>query len=444
MSIETLRKALKDNVEGLAALETKALADGATETDVADLDTATKNIDDLEKKIASLEKSEAARAKYAKPAAATIQVDDEDDLPEPKVKKDLTYDEKFGLVVQAMYKAEVEEGHSGHRQTMKAIEDLGYSRFAKSFDMGKKKSLNSGNASQGGVLLPENMASEIIPLLYPNTTFLQASPRRIPMPNGTYKQPKGATGASAAYRGEGAAMAVSQATFSEIDMSAKLLAGITTITDQLLRWSLPDAAAFAREDISVAMGTTMDSAMYFGSGTAYTPLGLLNKVGIFSTPATNSIAPTYTQIDSDAKKLELSMINANLPMTGAAWVMAPRVLMYMRDLRDANGNKVYPTLEGASPTFRGRSVFATTQFPINGGGATDESTIALIAFGHIMYGDSMAMQMKITRDATIVNGGTTINTWQQGVMGLAVEWEHDVGSRYLEAVAKLTAVRWGA
>ena len=444
MDIETLRKLLKAKVEGLAALEEKAVAEAATEADVTALDAASDEIEKLEKRIKSLERSEAARAKLAKPATDPVETDDDDEPAEPQVKKDLKYDEKFGLIVQAMYKAEVEDGHSGHRQTMKALDEMGYARFAKTFDLGKKKALNSGNASQGGVLLPENMSAEIIPLLYPNTTFLQGGPRRIPMPNGTYKQPKGATGASASYRGEGQAMAVSQATFTEIDMSAKLLAGITTITDQLLRWSLPDAAAFAREDISVAMGTTMDSAMYFGAGTSYTPLGVLNKVGIPSFAATNSVTPTYTQIDADAKKLELAMINANLPMTGASWVMAPRVMMYMRDLRDANGNKIYPTLDGDKPMFRGRPVLSTTQFPINGGAGTDESTIALIAFGHIMYGDSMAMQMKITRDATIVNGGTTINTWQQGVMGLAVEWEHDVGSRYLEAVAKLTAVRWGA
>lgn len=447
-TLEELRKRLKDLSEALPALIAKAEAETAGDAEIADLDKATAEIETLEKTLASRQKAEDVRARLAK-AAETPVTDKDDDADdeyraEPEVKKDLKIEEKVGLVMMGMCKALRDDGYAGERQTMKAIQDLGYAKFANIFDRAKKKALNSTTASQGGVLLPENMASEIIPLLYPTTSFLRGNPRRIPMPNGTYKQPKGATGASASYRGESKLMAVSQATMSEVNMSAKLLAGITTITDQLLRWSLPDAAAFAREDLAMAMGTTMDSAMYFGDGTDYTPLGLLNMPGGFSVAAANSTTPTVAQIEADAKKLELSMINVNLPMTGAAWVMAPRTLLYMQDLRDGNGNRLFPELQGTSPRFRNKPVLETTQFPINLGGGTNESYIALIAFGHIMYGDSMAMQFKITREASVVNGATTINTWQDGVMAMAMEWEHDVGRRYVEAVAQLTAVKWGA
>lgn len=449
MTLEQLRKALKDKITALTELETKALADASTDDDVNALEKATQDIEALERKIKALEASEGRRAKAAKSVDTEIEgdsgdADEEEELQPAKVKKDLKSDEKIGLVMLGMVKAARDDGYAGQRQTYKAIEDLGYGQFAKQFDLAKKKSLRSDVASQGGVLLPEDMANEMIPLLYPNTTFMQGGARRIVMPNGTFKQPKGATGASAAYRGEKRAMAVSHATASEINMSAKLLAGVTTITDQLLRYSLIDAAAWAKDDLSTAMGTTFDSAAYFGSGTAYTPMGLLNASGIFSAVATGGVAPSVAQIEADCKKLELSMINVNLPMTGAKWVLAPRILLYMQDLRDGNGNRLFPELQGTSPTFRGKPVLSTTQFPINGGAGTDESTIALIAFGHVMYGDTLAMQFKITRDATIVNGAETINTWQQGVMGMAFEWEHDVGSRYVEAVAKLTAVRWGA
>lgn len=449
MNIEALRKLLKDKVKGLTDLETKAAADGATDDDVAALEAANTEIEALEKKLKALERSEAARAKHAKPASDEIDTkagEDDDDDPQPaQVKKVTKIEEKLGLIMMGMVKAQATAGFCGEAQTLKAIEDLGYARFAKEFAGLSKKNLISANASAGGILVPENFVPEIIPLLYPNTTFFQGSPRRIPMPGGTMRQVAGATGATASYRGEARPMGVSHATFREMNMSAKLLAGITTISDQLMRYSLADAAAYARTDLAQAMSIVFDSKSYFGSGSTYEPLGLLNIPGIPTSAfaAVAPTAPTFTEFDTAGRQMEQAMVNVNLPMEGAEWRMSYRTFAYMADLRDGLGNRIYPELQGSNPTWRSKPVRWTTQFPNTLGGGANESVIALIAFGHVYYGDTLAMQFKITRDATIVNGGTTIHTWQDGVMGMAFEWEHDVGVRYTEAVVTKTGVRAG-
>lgn len=356
--------------------------------------------------------------------------------------KKLTVAEKVGFLIAAMVEANRESGR-GTRHIIDHLARHQLTDFARDIEAAQVRTLNSTQATAGGVLVPEDMSMEIIDILRPNNTFLQGNPIIIPMPRGTYKMPAAATGATASYRAETAPKAVSNPTFKEINMSAKLLAGIVPISNQLIRWSGPDVAAWARNDLSLAMGTRMDYACFFGDGTADTPIGIFNIPGIFSVASTGGVAPTYAQVDADTRRLLNAMQTNNVPMVGVEWRMNPRVFNYLADLRDGNGNAIYPTLQLPNPTWKGYPVRWTTQFPINGGVTTDESYIALIAFGHIIFGDAMAVQFAISDVATVVNGAQTINSFQDNVTVIRAEMEHDVDTRYPEAIALLTNVRWG-
>lgn len=430
-----LQARLKELAGELEAIEKK---DQLTADDLKALTDKTAEIVGIEGQIATLKASEAARARVAAPADAPAET-----VP-AQVKKDLKPEEKIGIVISGMVTALNENGVRGFRPTMKAIEDNGYAQVAREFEPAQKRTMISSNASAGGILLPEDMSMDIIDILRPNTTFLQGTPEVIPMPNGTYKLPAAASGATAAYRGEAKPAAVTTPSFKAINMSAKLLAGIVPISNQLIRWSGPNVGAWAQGDLGTSMGTVMDYNAFFGDGLEDTPLGILNIPGVYSVAATNSTTPTYSQVDADARKLLNRLENANVPLIRVEWRMAPRVMNYLADMRDGNGNAIYPSLQGENPTWKGYRIRKTTQFPINGGGTTDESTISLIAFGHVMFGDALRMQLAISDVATVKNGSQTINAFQDGVTVLRAESEHDFDARYVEAMASLTGVRWGA
>lgn len=442
--LEQLRSKLNELDGAIDAFDaTLKDADGKyrdlTEGEQEKLSTFAADRDKLEKQIADTEALIKSKAATAKPASA-----EPSDTPRITSEEKLDKGAKVGLVVAAMVRAHVEDNARGERAMLKAMSDMGYPVFAREFDAMRKKAMSSTSASAGGVLVPETMSSEIIDLLYPATTFLQGGPVRIPMPAGNYKQPAGASGATASYKGEGGLAGVSQPTMREISMSAKMLSAIVPVTNQLIRWSLPSVQQFVNNDLSMALGVRMDLAAYRGDGTADTPLGITNIPGVYSTGATNSTTPTYTNIDSDAAKLELVMENVNLPMVNVAWVMAPRVAKYIENLRDGNGNKVYPEMSGETPRFRRRKVLITSQIPTNLGGGTNESAIYLIAFGHVLFGETMAMQFSISDQATVKNGSETLYLWQQGMTAVKAEMEHDFDIRYQEAVGVLSAVKWGA
>ncbi|WP_269581968.1 phage major capsid protein [Roseibium sp. Sym1] len=439
-ALEKAMARLKDLLAALDAAETKAVAEDATAEDVSAFEQATKDIEDQQNLIKQLKSAEATRAAAALPA-------DEPADPElrtpatPKVK--LVASEKIGLMVAAMAKAYQDEGARGYKATMRYLEEAGYGEVAKEFAVAR--SANSSAAAAGGVLVPENMQNEIIDILRPNTTFLQgAGLRQVPLVNGNYSVPAAASGATAAWRGEGKPANVSTPTFKSIKMSTKFLDCLVPVTNQLIRFSLPDVRSWIEMDMSQEMGTKVDLAAYLGSGTEYEPLGLTKIDGISEVTATDTASPTVTQIESDCQALELTMMNANLPMIGAEWRMSPRTLLYLQDLRDGNGNRYFPELQGDTPMFRNKRVRVTTQIPINGGTGTNESEIFLMAFGHLYYGYGPALSFAVSTEASFTSGGTTTSAFQNDLTLIKASAEADVDARYLEAVAVLRAVKWGS
>lgn len=436
--LATLKARLKEltgQIDGFLKKET------LTAEEMAALDAATTEVEAVEGQIKSLERAESARARSAQPADAPVVVDP---AAPAQVAIKLTTSEKVGLMVAAMAKSHLEGEGKGPRATFKCLEDNGFGHVAKEFAT-TQRALNSGAAAAGGVLLPETMSSEIIDILRPNTTFIQGGPRRVPMVNGSYKMPAAASGASAAWRGEGEAAAVTQATFKEINMQSHFLDALVPITNQLIRFSLPDVRAWVEMDLSLEMGTEIDTAAYRGAGTAHTPLGITKIPGVTSNAATaTGTSPAIALIEADAATAELGMMNANLPMLGAKWVMSPRTFIHLQNMRDANGNRYYPELQNANPTWRNKPVLVTTQNPVNLGATTDETEIWLVAFGHVLFGEGLGITFSVSTEATYVKSGTTVSAFQNDLTLIKASAEADFDMRYLEAVSVITGVRWGA
>lgn len=432
--LEVLRARLK-TIAG--EIETIGQKDTLTAEELKSLTDKTAELAEVEKQVEAAIAAEQAVARNAAPANAPVG-----SVP-AAVEQKLTAGEKIGVVCMGMVHALKRDGTRGDRATYKALEEIGFGNVAREFSAAQR-SVNSANASAGGILVPETMSAELIDILRPNTTFLQGGPQVIPMPNGTYKMPAAAGGATASYRGETKPAAVVSPTFKSISMSAKLLASIVPLSNQILRWSLPNVRSWAERDLSLAMATKMDHAAYFGSGLEDTPLGLTNIPGTKSVTAYNSTTPTVAQIDTSARSLETLMFATNLPQGGAKWLMSMRTFLYLSDLRDGNGNHQYPSLHLANPTWRGRPIMVTNQISDVGGGSANESKILLVVFSHVLFGDAMSVQLAVSDTAYVVNGSDTINAFQDDMTLIRAQAEHDFDVKYLEAVGQLTAVKWGA
>lgn len=438
MNLAQLQARLKEIAGELEKLMTK---DGITADDMAAMKALNAESVQIEESIEVFKAAEATRARAAAPAHTPVATTETRNFAAPMTEKPFNAAEKAGFLAVAMVKAKQDGGGTSPKAAFKALDEAGFGHLAREFSKSQERALNAGSNAAGGIFVPDEISNEIIDILRPATTFIQAGPKRVTFDRGNYHVPAAASGATAFWRGEGRPINPSQPTFRDINMSAKLLGALVPITDQLLRWSRIDIQDWVQRDMAEAMGTELDRAAYFGAGTVNEPLGVLNIGGIGSASQSGT---TVAAIESDASKLELNMMNTNLPMNRAAWVMNPRSFMYLQNLRDGNGNRYFPELNQVNPTWRTKPVYVTTAFSATLGVGTNESLVALINFGDIFYGESRSLTFKVSDEASYVKNGQTVSAFQNELTLIRATTEVDVGMRYLQAAQVLRGVTWGA
>jgi HK97 family phage major capsid protein len=439
-------KALVAELDGLTAKDT------FTADDLKAIEAKGNEIVAAEAEVETLKAAEAIRARQAVPAGAVPSSDGEvsrnhnggpELLPAVPERK-MAPDQKLSLIAAATLKAQVR-----HVPALKVLAEEGYGIFAKEIEAElRRKAVDTTAAS---VMIPTVVESEIIPLLRAETTFFQGNPKRVQFTHGKFKAPRGATGATASYVGEGVKKPVTEPTFDSIEMSAKKLAAIVLITQEARDWSLPNIDAYIRDDLRAAMSQAIDLNAYFGTGAGDSPTGILMVNGVVDIPADDyfddALAPSITEIDAWASRMILSLTLANIGASSTwAWLMNYRTLEFLKNMRvgDTTGVYAYPELRGENPSFKGFRVFVTNQVPINGGATTDETIVALIDFRHVLYGEEEGIIVKTSDQATVDVSGTLVHLWQQNMYGILTEAQHDFGLRHLRAVVKSTGIRWGA
>lgn len=421
--------------EGFSTKEAHSADDLKTLKDAtAELNTFSAELDVL------LETQKALGATRAVPAL------EDGETVHAQVKTKLSTEEKISAAICGLLKSNADPSKNAYAH----MDEMGYGTIAKEFEAARVKApMQAGVAAQGGILVPIDMANEIVEILRPNTTILQVPGlRRIPMPNGNYELPAGATGATANYQGEVAHAGVTQQTFRDVKLTARTLSAIIPVTNDLLNFSISGAMSFVQTDLRAALSQKMDASLWRSTGGVNQPTGIMKIPGIGTRADGNTNAPTYTQIDAAARVLIVAMQNSYIPETNWAWVMPKRVIGYLQDLRTSNGNPVYPGMQlpEGQKRFKGYPVLETTNFPLtlNTRGSSDDTEIALVAGDQVLFGESMPLELAVSSEATIVNGSTVTSMFQARQTAVLAVMQHDINVRQIGAVQVLTGVRWGA
>lgn len=441
MTLEELRAKLREKTTGLDALKTKALGDGGTEADLKAWNDELAAIELISKQIDAMLRDASLRAETSgKDANSSVSGGTG---VKPQVKEKLSVEKKFGLVVQGIVKARRGEATSVHDH----INKEGYGQFADEFYGNQQKALNASIGANGGTLIPPNMANEITDILYPTTAFLQLKPMSIPMPNGTYEEPAGASGASSSWTAEMQPSAASEPGFRDIKMSAKTLTSLVPMTRNFMDFTLPSAVSWVQRNLTMSMSIEMDKGLIRGDGTQNAPLGIYKIPGIgvyLAQTYAPGKTPTLAQIDALAQRLTTHLTTRNIPMASAKWVMTERVRAWLATIRNGFGVLVWPELEGDNPKWKGRPVAVTTNLPENLGVNGDYAELALIAGDYVLHGDVGAMEMLYSQEGSVMINGQMYSGIQHRMGFLVAAQMTDVNMRYLSAAAVAPDVEWGA
>lgn len=461
-TLQELREERKAKRIALQALKTAAFAADATDEAVSAYEAGVNALKGIDRLITIAEADEAIEGATSKAADAPAGGGD-GHRTYAAPKKTVKDEQKPLFPIAAQMKAAIinknarENGANTFISATDLLKHEGYGEALKEFDA---KAREQQFKAAGGllstisdsVLLPQPVANEIIPILYPETTFLQGNPRRVQLIGGVYRQARGVGSATAAYVGEGAKKPTGAPTFDDIDMRAHKLAGIVYMTNEAVKWTIGRIEEFVRDDLRRVMGLKMDTALYFGTGVGATPTGIFNQPGITVIDASvagsfvDGKAPTYTELDRIASRAVLALTGANITRGQRwRWVMGYRAKQYLADLRDGLGNAIYPAVE-TNNTWKGIPILVSNQIAENGGTNTDEGTIALVDFGHVLFAEEEGMTMKTSTEATIVDtdSGVTVPLWQENRSAILMEMSHDVTLDQPKSVVKITKVRWGS
>ena len=267
------------------------------------------------------------------------------------------------------------------------------------------------DTSNSSALIVENqLAGEFVELLRAETivdklaSFMRAAPFNATIPGM-------ATGAIAAWVGEGAAKPATNPTFNTVEIKHHKLAGIVVRTDDLLKLSSPSTDQMLLNDLVEASATLIDTTfMDDAAQTAARPAGVLN--GAIKIVATGITAAAY---DADIAALTDNFISKNLSLTDAHYVMSSTRASAMGRLRDALGGRYYPDMANGSGA---KSLDGIPVIESENAG----EIIALVKPSELYLADDGDVEVAFSDQATIDMGATTlVNLWQQNMTAIRAE-----------------------
>lgn len=392
-----------------AATETGATPDGEAETKIQGLETEIKNLELNLTRLQGLEKSQAEWGATTTPVAGNNPAQGLDSTQGTKIEVVSVLPKGVGFAQYARAKliAQLEAKSGNYISPLQVAKNMHFNDEVQ--DLIEKATL--GTTTNGGfasTLVSENrLVGEFIELLQAASVFDKLKGYR-PVPFNS-KIPSQLTGGTASWVGEGAAKPLTNPTFGEVEIKEHKLAAITVYTQELMRRSDPAVDALVRDDLIAASSRLID-ATFLGAQaeSATTPIGVLN--GVAAIPDTGETAAAY---EADLLSLINAFVGNNLSLDGSYFLMSETRAAKISLLRDALGNQYFPgmALRG-DRTLMGVPVVTSE---------TVGNKIILVKMSEILIADDGGVDISYSDQATLVDGATTHNLWQENKFAVRVE-----------------------
>lgn len=186
-------------------------------------------------------------------------------------------------------------------------------------DVQRRDMTTAGVSGSNYLVGTENQAGNFIELLRNRSVALAMGATRIGGLVGNVTIPK-QTAAGTAYwlADETTSITESQPTIGQLNLTAKHVAALTEISEQLMRQSSPDAEQMVMSDLAKVLALAVDVAIIRGSGSNGQPQGIVGTSGVGSVSGTSLAYAGVLEFQSD--------IAANNALSaGCGYVTTPAV-----------------------------------------------------------------------------------------------------------------------
>lgn len=289
------------------------------------------------------------------------------------------------------------------------------------------KQLSATTPSEGGFLISEQYARDIIPLLLSKTAVMELGARRIPMPGGNLSMPKLTGGATSYYVGENSNATKSQQTFGNVKLSSKKLVTLVPVSNDLIRNASPEADMIVRDDMVQQMRLKIDYTAMYGDGTAYTPMGIKKSI----TTANISIATGTGTLSADVPGTMIGLLmNDNTPMLNVGWIFNSQIWSTFYNLKTTTNQYIYRD-EMNRGTLNGFPFRISNQITTaNSTAGTTYFDIFLGDFSEFLFGDELAFEFMASNEASWYDGSSLQSAFSLDQTVLKITAKHDMALRH--------------
>lgn len=269
------------------------------------------------------------------------------------------------------------------------------------------------------------MVSEFIEYLRPRTIIGRIPGlRRVPF---KIKIPRMTGGGTVNWVGEGKVKPLTSQTFDTVTLEFAKIAGIVPLTEELVRFSDPNAEALVREDLANSIVAFMDSQFV-------DPTKASNDVSPASiTNGVSADAPTGTSAAAlrlDLKTLLAGMYSNN-HASGLVWIMTQQQALAISLMVTSLGQPQFAGITPEGGTLLGYPVVASENIPATGGSPTDGYPIIIVRAPDILLADDgnvtidasreASLQFETAPDSPATASTNMVSLWQHNLIAIKAE-----------------------
>lgn len=282
-------------------------------------------------------------------------------------------------------------------------------------DFAQVKALSEGTTTDGGYLVPEYFASEIVRLA-PQYGVVRRMARIWPMQEKTVNIPT--LSSVTAYRvAEKASITASQPTVGRVTLSAKKLAVMVPMSNELLR----DANIQVVDTLSAlsaeALALKEDDWGFNGLGAGE---GIFQNANV--PDFTLASGTDFTDVTADDLLDALNLLDESA-LPNARWYMSFSVFNIIRKLKDDYGRYIVQEPAGGMPaTIWNLPVEFVRVLPSASDTDADTPFIAVGDLRYMIMGDMRQYEIAVSKEATITDtdGSTSVNLFEQDMSAVRV------------------------
>lgn len=204
------------------------------------------------------------------------------------------------------------------------------SKYFQDMLAGNVKGINGGTLAEGGVLLPVEVANEVIEAL-PLYGFAFKNCRTKIMKSNEMRISSAGNGISISWGGEGSTIGGTEISFSPASLVTKKASAIALVTNEEIADATVDIVELMKSVIAASISADMDRVLFAGQAGVYTGLKTVSGVAVVNASAAGTdIQLADALIDMQTAVASFAAANGVYVTTLAGWGK-------MRKLKTANG-----------------------------------------------------------------------------------------------------------